>query len=99
MKAAANSPSLMKATANGQSTSVVSLPSGKVPPENLMKLRAEFRNKLQLYDEEIFMLREHNDWLKDMHDSMQKNGFTDFSKYFIVSYANMLLLTFVDRDK
>uniref|UniRef100_F1KR81 Nuclear pore complex protein Nup214 n=1 Tax=Ascaris suum TaxID=6253 RepID=F1KR81_ASCSU len=79
MKAAANSPSLMKATANGQSTSVVSLPSGKVPPENLMKLRAEFRNKLQLYDEEIFMLREHNDWLKDMHDSMQKNGFTDFS--------------------
>uniref|UniRef100_A0A915AGU6 Nuclear pore complex protein Nup214 n=1 Tax=Parascaris univalens TaxID=6257 RepID=A0A915AGU6_PARUN len=79
MKQLANSSSLMKATVNGESASVMSLPSGNASAENLTKLRAEFRKKLQLFDEEMFMLRERNDWLKDTHDSMQKNGFTDFS--------------------
>ncbi|KHN74444.1 Nuclear pore complex protein [Toxocara canis] len=77
-----SSPAIMKtATTEIQRTidmmsSVPSLKEAKKDPE---KVRTEFRNKLQLFDEELFAFRERNDWLADLSDNMKKNNIGVFS--------------------
>ncbi|VDM47828.1 unnamed protein product [Toxocara canis] len=85
-----SSPAIMKtATTEIQRTidmmsSVPSLKEAKKDPE---KVRTEFRNKLQLFDEELFAFRERNDWLADLSDNMKKNNIGVFSSYIVTPFC------------